>query len=132
MERDERWSPTGTVAAALAIMLNCSAAVAQDQGGPALSAPGVLVSFQGGVVGENVARVLDVLLDEPTGVPTEEYTVAPGDTLCGILDARLYPPPCPPLADIIDRLNPKLRPSTLTLHVGDTLLFPKLRIDRYL
>jgi subtilisin family serine protease len=93
--------------------------------------PGVVVSFEGGVVGDNVANVLQKLLEHPDGLPTETYTVQPNDTACGILDARSYPPPCTHMLKLLDRLNQARPPSKSSLKPGDALVLPRLTITRY-
>src|SRR4051812_26695782 len=66
--------------------------------------PGVVVRFEGGVVGSNIAKVL-AIANALEPVPTRRHRPAPSDTLCGILLSLGYPPPCEPLADFIGRLN---------------------------
>lgn len=88
---------------------------------------GVLVSFEGGNVGESIAQVLQQLANG-TALPDERYTVQPGDTLCGLLDHRGYPPPCPPLLKIIDLLNPGLGLSTRALQAGEVIRLPVLEL----
>lgn len=88
---------------------------------------GVLVSFEGGNVGESIAQVLQRLIDI-NALPDENYTVQPKDTICSLLDRRGYPPPCPPLLKILDQLNLSKRLSTRTLQPGEIIKLPALEV----
>jgi subtilase family protein len=67
---------------------------------------GVRISFQGDVVGRNVALVLSRVYEQsPALLKPEQYSPADGDTVCGILQARGYPPPCDDYLPLIDRIN---------------------------
>ena len=88
--------------------------------------PAVVVSFEGGIVGDNMSLVLDILARQPGGLPTEIYVVKQGDySVCTILAARGYPEPCTKLAASIDRLNPVSLPGSRGIKVGDAVLLPK-------
>lgn len=85
---------------------------------------GVLVSFEGGNVGQYVAQIM-LDLDKQGRLPSDRYSVQAGDTLCGLLDQRGYPPPCPPMLEVVRQLNPN-RPATQPLRIGETLNLPTL------
>lgn len=101
--------------------------VVRDSVPPPPLESGVLVSFEGGNVGESIAHVLQRLADS-MALPEERYTVQSGDTLCGLLDKRGYPPPCPPLLKIIDQLNPGLGLSTRALQSGEIIRLPAMEL----
>jgi subtilisin family serine protease len=95
-------------------------------------APGIVIAFEGGQVGENMAKVLRRLLEKPGLLETITYEVKDNETICGILDARRFAPPCQPLAEALDRLNPKLRPLfRRSLKKGDKLVLPDVSVERY-
>ena len=85
---------------------------------------GVLVSFEGGNVGQYVAQIM-LELGKEGRLPKDSYKVQAGDTLCGLLDQRGYPPPCPPMLEVVRQLNPD-RPVTQPLQVGESLNLPTL------
>ncbi|MDH0301533.1 MULTISPECIES: S8/S53 family peptidase [unclassified Pseudomonas] len=87
---------------------------------------GVLVSFEGGNVGQTLARVM-LGLNEDGKLPSARHTVQAGETLCGLLDQRGYPPPCPPLLEVVHRLNPE-RSTSQPLQVGEVLSLPTLTL----
>jgi hypothetical protein len=61
---------------------------------------GVLVSFEGGNVGQYVAQIM-LDLGKEGRLPSDRYRVQAGDTLCDLLDQRGYPPPCPPMWEVV-------------------------------
>ncbi|MHC8343841.1 S8/S53 family peptidase [Pseudomonas sp. RT6P73] len=85
---------------------------------------GVLVSFEGGNVGQYVAQIM-LDLGKEGRLPSDRYKVQAGDTLCGLLDQRGYPPPCPPMLEVVQQLNPN-RPATQPLRIGEILNLPAL------
>ncbi|MDR9865297.1 MULTISPECIES: S8/S53 family peptidase [Pseudomonas] len=85
---------------------------------------GVLVSFEGGNVGQHVAKIM-LDLGKEDRLPSELYKVQAGDTLCGLLDKRGYPPPCPPMLEVVRQLNPN-RPTTQQLKIGEAINLPTL------
>jgi Subtilase family len=91
----------------------------------------VVISFEGGIVGDNISQVLDLLAKQPGGLPTETYTVKPGDSVCAILAARGYPQPCIKLAASIDHLNPGSLPGSRGAKLGDTIVLPNIDIKTY-
>ena len=76
-------------------------------------------------------RVLDTLSKSQTDIPTEEYVVQKGDTICGLLDARHYPMPCPKLAHFVDTLNPQTMPYRNGIKQGDKLILPGIELKPY-
>jgi Subtilase family len=107
-------------------------AFAQAEQGPLKRLPpGVVVSFEGGVAGDNISAALREIARNADGVPAEEYIVQPRDSLCGILAARNFPPPCRGLAQFVDSLNPKTQPFVRGIKPGDLLMLPKLQMESY-
>jgi subtilisin family serine protease len=115
-----------------ALNIHPSSASAENDSSPSKrAAPGVVVSFEGGVVGQNIAKVLEKALELPDKIPTETYILQVSDTTCGILQAQGYPPPCEPMARILDRLNPLMLPSRGKLKEGDAILLPRIKLRQY-
>src|SRR5690242_4848885 len=110
------------------LLLPWCQADAQD-GEPAWPGPGVVVSFEGGNVGAYIAQVLDRLIGGAYRLPTEPYTVKAGETICGILDSRGYPPPCTQMLKLVQRLNPTVRLEVL--RPDDKVSLPTLSIRSY-
>jgi hypothetical protein len=99
---------------------------------PRSKAPGVLLSFQGGTVGENFAAAFGKVYENPVDLPVETYVTTKDDTICGILDTRRFPPPCAGYFPLLDRLNSKLKPvSRAVLKQGIPLIIPNLNVRRY-
>jgi hypothetical protein len=121
-----------TFVAGVAILLFIDTASAQPtgkDGGAIRKAPGVFVSFQGSVVGTNLAAVLEKVHENPADLPTEQYSTVAGDTICGILERRGYPPPCDALLPLLDTLNEK--PVTkVPLQLNTSLTLPALEITQ--
>jgi hypothetical protein len=102
---------------------------AQETSSPERPAPAVVVSFDGGVVGENLGKVLNVVLDANGTVKTEPYTVGSGnESACSILAKLGFPPPCQPLEKVLDRLNPSNPPSKGTLKATEIIKVPQLKM----
>jgi hypothetical protein len=96
-------------------------------------APGnVIISFEGGVVGEDVGAVLLKLANAPNLLKSVPYAVAEGDSPCAIMVGFGYPKPCSDsLLKTLDILNPKLLPSRGHLHAGERMMLPDAWIRPY-
>jgi subtilisin family serine protease len=94
-------------------------------------APGLVISFHGGLAGQNIFQTLDAVTRSGVPIPTEAVAVEPNDTLCGMLIRRGLPPDCLAGVKFVESLNAETRPIGSTLRVGDTVHLPKLELDRY-
>jgi hypothetical protein len=97
-------------------------------------APGnVNIAFEGGIVGQNIGKVLVALARQDNLLPTRPYTVAAGDAPCRIALREIkLPPPCGrEQIQLLDLLNPASRPSTGRLRIGQTLQIPDISLRSY-
>lgn len=98
-------------------------------------APGVIVSFEGGVVGNDLARVLKTLAGQNTKanvLPSKRYVVQRGESVCSIIDKLGYPPPCEKLIEVFVEMNPRLLSSGRSvLKPGESLSVPDIHISEY-
>src|SRR5580693_3350810 len=82
-------------------------ALAQEGAPSRHQAPGIVFSFEGGIVGDNMAAVLQGAYEIGT-LATKRYTVQPKDGICRIVQTLGYPPPCNSIIKLINSLNPPL------------------------
>jgi hypothetical protein len=92
--------------------------------------PGVIVHFEGGIVGLNIAKVLSIA-NSSESIPTYRYQPADNDTLCGILASAGYPPPCEGLADFVGKLNNNPALTAGKFEKGKEILLPSVNLARY-
>lgn len=92
----------------------------------------VIVSFEGGVVGDEIGKVMLSLVRDGSLLATTAHTVVAGDTPCGIMVARGYPVPCSAeLLRALDMLNPKMVPSKGNVHIGNIMRVPDVWLRKY-
>jgi hypothetical protein len=89
---------------------------------------GVVVLFQGDTVGVNIANVLGKIYDQP-GSPTEQYLPKEKETICTILDNRLYPGPCELYYSLIDHIN-DAPVSKGTLQSSNPVILPGITLTK--
>ena len=120
------------VVAALSLLAMGAPCRAEDPGQVAplpFEAPGVLLSFEGGNVADNLVNVLKTLQKNGVTVPVKQRTLDNGTTLCGLLMAGNFPPPCGSLLPAIQMLNPKANLNRL--RPGDVFNVPDIPIYDY-
>ncbi len=99
--------------------------------------PGLSITFDGGLVGVNMAQVLDLVYQtmtpptkETMTPPTKEYVVNARDTLCGILVSQGYPSPCEPFVQFLSRLNGRATLVKGIINQDDKITLPDLNLTR--
>jgi subtilisin family serine protease len=114
--------------AVLTILFANGFAHAEDSAAPKRPAPAVVVSFEGGVVGESLAKVLNMALDANATIATQPYKITTSkESGCSILQKLEFPPPCQPMEQVLDRLNPGNLPSKGALKPNDVIAVPQLK-----
>ncbi|MFS0736860.1 S8 family serine peptidase [Sphingomonas sp. 1P06PA] len=93
----------------------------------------IIVAIEGGLVGEELGAVVLALAKGETLIGTRPYIVGPGDTPCLMAGREInIPRPCSAqFLKALDLLNPKLRPSSGRLSVGQTILLPDVWVRSY-
>lgn len=96
------------------------------------TAPGVVVSFEGGNAGQNMAAVLTVAARAGL-LASRPYTVGQSDNLCKIIVSLGYPPPCEPFIQVLGLMNPGDKQQALLykLQPNQTILVPDLGVVKY-
>jgi hypothetical protein len=83
-------------------LVNAGVCAAQEGSAEKTVAPyRVLVEFEGGLPGTNLARVLTRLRENGIPIPSRPVEVRKDDTLCIMIIEAGFPPPCSPLATYI-------------------------------
>jgi hypothetical protein len=119
-------------AALFATALSATAAMAgMEEQAPQHEAPGLVVSFQGGLAGRNFFDVLDAISKSGAEIPKEPVTIQANDSVCRLLVRRGYPPDCLALARFVDTLNPETKLMGRSLQIGETLQLPQLQVSSY-
>lgn len=119
---------------AYSIALVLSQPAAASMAPPAKYKPGnVIVAFEGGLVGEELGKVMLALAKGENLLPTKPYVVVASDTPCVIAARQLsFPQPCSAsFLNALDLLNPKTRPSRGRLRIGQTILLPDVWLRSY-
>ncbi|MGJ0532808.1 S8 family serine peptidase [Methylocystis sp.] len=116
---------------AIVLTFRGSSALGGEDSGPKRDAPGVIITFEGGVAGENLTGALEDINDIEGVIKTEPYVVRTGDSICSIMASTNFPPPCASITKFVDRLNPQVRLLARGLKEGETLLLPRLEIETY-
>ena len=109
----------------------CTSSAKFDEPINPIQAPGLVVSFEGGVIGDEISQVFDAISTLLGALPTDTYTVKTGESVCTILQARNFPACTKKLEASIDRLNPSLPPPSRALKEGATLILPKVSFKTY-
>jgi phage tail protein X len=94
---------------------------------PSTTQPTVVVTVPGGLSGALFGQILEATFEVFTP-PTENYQVRSGDTVCSILRARNYPPPCMPIVRALYRLNPGLEQHAENLSSGESISLPLFEV----
>lgn len=91
------------------------------------SGAGVRISLQGDVAGYRLAEMLwAIYAQSPDALPVQKLRVGSG-SICAILEAANYPPPCEAYYPLIDRINGS-SVSRRTLQDQDTVTLPDISI----
>lgn len=101
---------------------------------PSKYTPGnVIVAIEGGVVGQELGNLVLALARGENLLLTRPHVIGPGDSPCLMAGRELgFPKPCSAqFLQALDILNPKLRPSSGKLSVGQTMLLPDLSVRQY-
>ena len=94
---------------------------------PIATQPTVVVTVPGGLSGALFGQILEATFEVFTP-PTESYQVRSGDTVCSILRARNYPPPCMPIVRALYRINPGLDQHADNLSPGELMSLPLFEV----
>ncbi|HEV7437075.1 S8 family serine peptidase [Sphingobium yanoikuyae] len=97
--------------------------------------PSLTISFVGGEVAQDLARVIVALADAKAparpgyygALPLETVAVGKGEGLCAVFAKQTIPTDCSQIAPLILRLNPVLKRNP-TIHAGQLLHVPRVQL----
>jgi hypothetical protein len=120
---------TAAVLAVLGLWFAAARATAAEYTNPAdvPYEPGnVIVRFDGGDVGANMAKVLIALGDIPDALNVTSHRIDRSETPCRVMTSMGFPPACDALKPLLGQLNPGLKSRKLS--VGTSVNLPNLKV----